>query len=243
MKYPIAERFKAPQGEGVHAGVPMAFIRTVGCSVGQKVCTACDTEFDKTYPALGGGMYTEGELVDWVLQHVPGDGPYRHACITGGEPFDRDLRPLIFACMANGIMCHVETSGTKLPPWLRADPHHSVGSHMIAHDLEGGRVGWYETPLWITVSPKPGWKDEMVTLADELKVILGGLGDGPGWPTLTQAVQWSQDATLRRRAVYVQQRNQREDIDHAALQAALAIVHAHPTLRLSVQMHKFLRTR
>lgn len=243
IKYPIAEKFKAPQGEGVHTGVPMAFIRTVGCSVGHKVCTACDTEFDKTYPALGGGMFTPADLVAWIQEHVPGDGPYQHACITGGEPFDRDLRPLIFACVNEDITCHIETSGTKLPPWLRADPRHAIGAHMLAQDMPEGRVSWHETPLWITVSPKPGWLPEMLTLADELKVILGGLGDGPGWPTLAQAVQWSNDRGLRRRPVYVQQRNERNDIDRDALDRALAVVHAYPTLRLSVQLHKFLRTR
>ncbi len=214
-RYPIAEKFKAPQGEGLHTGVPMAFIRTVGCSVGQKVCTACDTHFDRSYVELGGGLFTPAELMSWV-------GDYRHVCITGGEPFDRDLRPLIFACVAANIM------------W------HAAGWHMIAQDVPGGTMTWHETPLWVTVSPKPRWLPDMLLTADEVKVILGGLGDGPGWPTLEQAVQWAGSLQC---PVYVQPRNQRDSIDAVEMAAALAVVDAYPVLRLSAQLHKYTRTR
>lgn len=216
MRYPIAERFKAVQGEGLYAGTPMAFIRTVGCSVGHTVCTACDTQFDKTYPELGGGLYTVEELVAWV-------GDYAHVCLTGGEPLDRDLRPLIFAL--GHRLCHVETSGTTRPEWLGDDD----GDH------------WSDTPvqLWVCVSPKPGYRDDIIALADEVKVIAGGLGDGPGWPTIEDAVRWADSGKL----VYVQQRNEVKTIDRRALDEVLGIVDRYPQLRLSCQLHKFLGVR
>jgi len=52
-RYPFAERFQAPQGEGHYTGTVFAFARLVGCSVGQKVCTHCDTEFNLMRDALG----------------------------------------------------------------------------------------------------------------------------------------------------------------------------------------------
>lgn len=210
--YPLAERFKAPQGEGLYAGAPMAFVRFVGCSVGQKVCTACDTDFDRAYPQLGGGNYTAEEIVGWAA-------PEKRVCLTGGEPLDRDLSGLIEAAHAAGIVSHIETSGTRYQAWL-----------------DGIEPSW----TWICVSPKPGYSTEMVEdVADEIKVIIGGLGDGPGWPTVEDAVRWAD----RGRLVYVQPRNERLTVDRRALDEALEIVAHHPQLRLSVQLHKFLRTR
>lgn len=223
--FPLAEKFKAPQGEGVFAGTPMAFIRFVGCSVGQKVCTACDTDFSRMAVELGGGLHSPEEIAEWVA-------PYRHACLTGGEPLDRDLRPVILALLSAGVQVHVETSGTVEPEWLcRLWPN-----KWIVH-CEPSEV--VTSLLHVCVSPKPGFSERLVQDADEVKVVLGGLGDGPGWPTMEDAVRWAGMG----KTVYVQPRNERLDINGAALREALAVVDAHPSLRLSVQLHKFLRTR
>ncbi len=230
MRYPLAERFKAPQGEGLHTGTPMAFVRLVGCSVGQGVCTACDTDYDRQLPNLGGGLYTAEEIVAWAQ-------PYRHLCITGGEPLDRDLRELVSVATSAGMDVHVETSGTKSPEWLTK----GARGWMLRTDMSTGEPGAMQTygTLWVTVSPKPGYLEEMIHRADELKVIVGGLGGGPGWPTVEQAVQWADFGAL----VYVQPRNSKLDIDQRTLGEAIAIVDRHPQLRLSCQLHKFWRTR
>lgn len=208
MKYPVAERFFAPQGEGLFTGTPFAFIRLVGCSVGQGTCTFCDTNFDKMYPELGGGLYTPEKLAEWA-------GDYHHSCISGGEPLDRDLTELIEALGSTYV--HIETSGTVSPPWLLA---------------------LLDRP-WVSVSPKPGYHPDMIDRADEVKVILGGLGDGPGWPTVEDAVRWASEGKL----VYVQPRNSVLEIDKRAMDEAVRVVSDHPTLRLSAQLHKYLRTR
>lgn len=233
MRYPLAERFLAPQGEGLYTGTQMAFVRTVGCSVGQKVCTACDTDFDRMYPDLGGGAYEPEELLDWMA-------PCRHLCVTGGEPFDRDLRPLVRAAADRDVLCHVETSGTVRPAFLDppdSGPQPAPGWHALAGLSD--RARWSRVKLWVTVSPKPRWLPEMVALADEVKVIAGGLGDGPGWPTLDDALRWADAGKL----VYWQPRNHRNEVDRTALDEALAVVARHPQLRLSCQLHKFIRTR
>jgi organic radical activating enzyme len=211
MKYPVAERFKAPQGEGDWVGSPMAFIRLVGCSVGQKVCTSCDTQFEHMTPALGGGLYTVEELIEW-------SGSYNRLCITGGEPLDRDLRPLIQATIGTPKVLHIETSGTKMPAWL----------------LD------YLAQVWLCVSPKPGYLPAMIGIADEIKVIHRGLGDGPGWPTIEDAVMW---AGMLRDRVFLQPRNDRLDVNETALREVLDVIDRYPQLRLSAQLHKFIRTR
>ena len=106
------------------------------------------------------------------------------------------------------------------------------------HYVDFGQ-GRRNTRLWVTVSPKPGYLMSMIQQADEVKVILGGLGDGPGWPTVEQAVDWASAGKV----VYVQPRNLRNDIDSVAMTEALAVVAKYPSLRLSTQLHKYIRTR
>jgi len=207
MKYPIAEKFHSIQGEGRFTGTPMSFVRFIGCSVGQKVCTACDTDFDKQYPALGGGLFTPLELASFAAQTG-------RILLTGGEPCDRDLRPLIDECRKLGLYILVETSGTKNPTWL-------------------------EEIDWLCVSPKPGYLPVVLERASELKVINTGLGAGAGWPTVEHAVAWSH----RQHNVYLQPRNDKLSVDMQSLQDTLDIVMKNPTLKLSVQLHKFLGAR
>jgi len=161
-KYPIAERFYSLQGEGVYTGRPAAFLRLVGCSVGKGVCTHCDTDFDRILHDLGGGMYSELDLLYYCRD-------YHHVVLTGGEPLDRDLTSLLHGLIAEGHFVQIETSGTRHPDWLEAFPE-----------------------VWITVSPKPGYLPEMIARANELKVIHNGLGESTnGWPTIEDANRWA----------------------------------------------------
>jgi organic radical activating enzyme len=240
VKYPVAERFVAPQGEGLWTGVPMAFVRLIGCSVGKKICTSCDTDFDRMLPDMGGGLYDAEEIVTFAGEH--------RLCLTGGEPLDRDIRPILNAAAEAGVFVHVETSGTVRPWWLDADGRapwtEGRGRHFVTYGDEPTRGAddedMRDTALWVTVSPKPGFRDDMILLADELKVIHGGLGDGPGWPDVEQAQEWAETLS---RPVYLQPRNDLFHVNGPNLQAALREVVARPPLRLSVQLHKFIRTR
>lgn len=240
MKYQIAEKFKSIQGEGVYAGTPMAFIRFVGCSVGKKICQFCDTDFEKTLSWQGGGEFTAEELLAWA-------GPYDHICLTGGEPLDQDLEPLMRVSSMRR-MFHIETSGTQVLP-----------------DRPSGNFPL----LWICVSPKPGFMEQEVLDADEVKVIVPGLGTeeslkqmqdavypgtvpllrGAGhifaqresfrWPTIEDALRWAKAG----KTVFLQPRNAKFDVDHNRLRLVQDIIAEHPQLRLSVQMHKILHVQ
>jgi organic radical activating enzyme len=207
MLYTVAERFKSVQGEGVWTGTPMAFIRFAGCSVGKKTCHACDTDFERVLPWRGGGEYDSLELLEWAR-------PFKHVCLTGGEPLDRDLGWLFEEAGAD-IRFHIETSGT------------------ILFDRYPG--------TWLCVSPKPGYLDAMLERADELKIIVPGLGTGDGWPTLQYALRWAD--RFPEKPIFLQPKNARHAVDRQNLAQVLELLQEHPNLRLSVQLHKLLEVR
>lgn len=140
MIYRVNEVFRTIQGEATHAGTPAVFVRLQGCQVG---CAFCDTKhtwstnpenrrsalqvLQKTAePREEFAEMTPEEIVSAV--HGAALGKVRHVVITGGEPANYDLVPLIRGLEELGCYCQVETSGTA--PIL-------------------------VTPLtWVTVSPK-----------------------------------------------------------------------------------------
>lgn len=105
------------QGEGHLSGLPMVFVRLAGCSVG---CLECDTDY-RAHSALEPVEIAERcfELLAPLAD--------RWVWVTGGEPFDRDLKPLIDALHHRNLQVAVATSGHKrgLPPvdWLSVSPH------------------------------------------------------------------------------------------------------------------------
>lgn len=145
MKFQLAEVFHSTQGEGAYKGKPMFFVRFAGCSVGKYLagserpatCTAwsggtflCDTDYRKHF------TLTEDQIVNACR--------YDTICFTGGEPCDRDLLLLINAARKRKLRLHMETSGTKMQPW----------------------VGLID---WIVCSPKFGVLNEMLEYCHELR--------------------------------------------------------------------------
>lgn len=240
--YRVAEKFKSVQGEGVYAGTPMAFIRFVGCSVGKKICQHCDTDFDTTMPWRGGGEFSAERLMQWAE-------PYQHICFTGGEPLDQDLYSFLHHA-ENSTVFHVETSGTKPLP-------------------EKGPLA-SRSNSWICVSPKPGFLEDVVLAADEVKVIVPGLGTDESLARMRQVAEaWKvaeastsevhplaaregfrwptlEDAlrwAKMGKIVFLQPRNAKNDVDKQNLLYVQDLIRDHPQLRLSVQLHKILKVQ
>lgn len=143
MKYPVTRIFYSLQGEGRFTGHPMTFVRLAGCSV--KNChirAECDEAPWKA---------SEGSLsVDEIAGRIPRLSNI--VCITGGEPTDHDLLPLICGLQKIGMRIHMETSGIRSVAgypleWLTVSPK----------DLNGlvQRTGH---ALKIVV--KPEWSDD-----------------------------------------------------------------------------------
>lgn len=120
MIYPLAPNpiFWTLQGEGHLRGFQMCFVRLGGCSVG---CPNCDTNYRPKEKA------TAEEIAERADAVTPKTARDRWAWITGGEPTDHDLAPLISALRAKRFSIAVATSGHRrvIPPvdWLSVSPH------------------------------------------------------------------------------------------------------------------------
>lgn len=116
MKYPIAPGgiFWSVQGEGHLLGVPMRFVRLAGCSVG---CSGCDTDYRVAR------RLSIAEVVERLQRLPPADWLW----LTGGEPLDHDIQPLVRALQREGHQVAIATSGHKpltcTPDFLSVSPH------------------------------------------------------------------------------------------------------------------------
>jgi 7-carboxy-7-deazaguanine synthase len=119
-RYPLSPNpiFWTIQGEGHLRGFQMAFIRLAGCSVG---CAQCDTDYRVDSRAEA------DEIVERVAAVIPSEDRDNWVWITGGEPTDHELRPLLRRLKANGYSTAVVTSGVRrlIEPvdWLSVSPH------------------------------------------------------------------------------------------------------------------------
>ena len=118
--YPLAPSgiFWSHQGEGHLRGFGMVFLRLATCSVG---CAGCDTDYsvaEKLDPV---------QIAIRVMRELPRTVVDRWVWVTGGEPADFDLRPLLSELRKYPISIAVATSGHKrvIPPvdWLSVTPH------------------------------------------------------------------------------------------------------------------------
>lgn len=120
MRYALAEQgvFWTIQGEAHLRGFQMAFVRLAGCSVG---CPNCDTDYKAASTA------TPDDIATMLAGVVPPTARDRWVWITGGEPADYDLRPLIWVLREHRYSVAVASSGHKriIPPvdWLSVSPH------------------------------------------------------------------------------------------------------------------------
>lgn len=241
-KYPIAEIFTSPQGEGLYTGTLMTFVRTGGCSVGKRFpkdryelgtnklpiyteqCTTydgrkfeCDTDF-RTKELL---------TAEEILRRVP-ENVY-HLCITGGEPLIHDLTALldawyirIYERRRNNMLpmdptIHIETSGTEMiNPNIFLKP--------------------YEHELWVTISPKFNVKPEMLKICDEIKLLVDeNYSENEAWKVLQHV---KEDAI-----VWIQPINGEHDINHENVRRCIELQKKYSKFRISTQMHKNWKVR
>ena len=164
----VNEMFLSIQGESKFTGTPAVFIRLQGCGVG---CGWCDTKHTwlretknkiglssliaKTEDAPTYARLSPDTIMKEIQRLAP-DYP-AHVVITGGEPLEQDLLPLVRHIAKNRHTIQIETSGTvKIPEALK---YHA----------------------FITVSPKIGMNrpvlKQALQQADEIKVPVGSVKD------------------------------------------------------------------
>jgi 7-carboxy-7-deazaguanine synthase len=131
--YPLAPDgvFWTLQGEGALQGEPMAFVRLAGCSVG---CAQCDTDYRVSR------RLTCEEIVEEVRAVVPPAFVWPWVWITGGEPTDHDLAPLVDIFHTLGFRVALATSGvrpvTVNVDWLSVSPHRAELRQQTGHELK-----------------------------------------------------------------------------------------------------------
>ena len=104
----VSEIFYSIQGEGVHQGQPMIFVRLQGCNLAQQHggCTWCDTQYAQSYNS--GEDYPIESIVKKALSY-----PSKKVCLTGGEPLlQPSVASLITALKTQGFWLEVETNGS-----------------------------------------------------------------------------------------------------------------------------------
>lgn len=199
MLYKINDIFYSIIGEGYWTGTPAAFIRLAGCN---KKCSWCDTNYKERL------VGTEQSLLD-VVQAFPSS-----VCvITGGEPLQQDLHPLLKKLAENNIEVHIETNGTHpIEPYLNSE-------------LYG----------WLSVSPK-SLAVAMGTMknADEVKILCGT----KNWRTLVHDIKPYLNQMCIKWVMPLDNKNKEKNTKDA-----VEFVKQNPDWRLCVQMHKYLNIK
>jgi 7-carboxy-7-deazaguanine synthase len=219
MNYPVNDCYTCVQGEGVLTGVAMVLLRLHGCAVG---CPWCDTketwehtpehEQASITDALGSNpkytLMSAAAIANHIRQNHP--GPV-WILLTGGEPAQYPLKPLIDALHSHGYKVALETSGTE-----------------VGH-LDAGID-------WVCVSPKidmPGGKAVLPAAgssADEIKHVVGRQGDIDALDVLLAANRLKESVQLCLQPVSTSQK---------ATALCLETVQTRGW-RLSIQMHKYI---
>ncbi len=100
----ITECFTSIQGEGIHQGVPSHFIRLHGCSM---KCPWCDSKYSWNEYTT----YTYNDILELFELLKKSYWNVTNLVITGGEPFEQDIRALIILAKSLGWTVEVETNG------------------------------------------------------------------------------------------------------------------------------------
>jgi 7-carboxy-7-deazaguanine synthase len=220
----LNDLYPAIQGEGVMTGVPMVLVRLQGCAVG---CPWCDTKETwvtdaqnrvGTIPeALGTNpRWTDADPADIALAARKAGPAITWALVTGGEPAEQELAPLVAALHQKAFRVALETSGT-------ATGHLGAGFD------------------WVCVSPKmdmPGGTPvlpEVVARAEEIKMVVGKPAD---LEALDLLLGQTGKSPKRHQVISIQPVSQQPKATELCLKTCM-----ERGWRLSVQIHKYLGER
>jgi 7-carboxy-7-deazaguanine synthase len=256
VTYRVNDLYATIQGEGRMVGTPMILLRLHGCSVG---CAFCDTketwavgeaalpwrratleeargsndlwaELDEeaVAAAVRAERDTKAPGVEWVL-------------LTGGEPAEQPIRPLVGALHRAGFKVAIETSGTARGH-LPEDP----GERREASD------GWSRSPHdevrhespgdscdFVCCSPKIGNPagrpvlPEVVRGADEIKMVIGRASDIERFEEFIR-----EHALIDMSKLSLQPMSESRKATELCMDAALRL-----GCRVSIQTHKLIGVR
>ncbi len=130
MLYKINEIFYSVQGEGRWTGRPAIFLRFAGCNL---ECNFCDTEHEKF---MEFDTETILKFLSWYAPHTREGLPLPMLILTGGEPTNQNLFPLVGELINRGWYIAIETNGTN-PDMIPRQVHHVTVSPKFGADYSG----------------------------------------------------------------------------------------------------------
>jgi 7-carboxy-7-deazaguanine synthase len=254
--YRVNDIYATIQGEGKLVGTPMILLRLHGCSVG---CSFCDTKetWAKGDAALPSRRATledargsnelwveldQDSLVRAVCTERDGNAPgVEWVLLTGGEPAEQPIRPLVRALHRAGFRVALETSGTArghLEERSGSDPEHAHGA-----SGEGGDGALAESRGdscdFVCCSPKignPGGRPilaDVVRGADEIKMVIGKSSDVENFEAFVREHGLADPGVLS-----LQPMSGSRKATELCMAAALRL-----GCRVSIQMHKLIGVR
>lgn len=215
----VSDLYVTVQGEGSFTGKPLVLLRLQGCDVG---CPWCDTAYtwardakneqDSIPDALGDNeKWVAADvriIADFVMSIKPPGVEW--VLLTGGEPAQQPLGPLLAALHMRGLKVQLETSGT--------------GKEKLGH------------VDWVTLSPKVGMpggvsmKLHAINSASEIKWVVGKDDDVAKFKDFLE--QWQIPPDVPK---WVQPLSQSEKATELCIRAA-----AEYGWSVSLQTHKLL---
>lgn len=194
MKYPVAGVYKTIQGEGHFVGYRVALARLAGCSVAD---CAIRAECDEA-PWKATEWLTALELAKRCWSLNPGG----IALITGGEPTDHDIVPLISLLQSYTMRVHLETSGVRSCEgypleWLTVSPKRPDYVQRTGHTLKVVvRPEWTwaevlaldsDTAFFHRYLQPMAAPDGSTNLPQVIEMLTSGSNPGGRWGLSTQA--------------------------------------------------------
>lgn len=245
-KYPIAEQFTSPQGEGAWTGTLMTFVRLAGCSVGKKLTEIERSDWRAKVPFAGKG---ESDINPLHELHSPLHIYTERCCTAWGTEFlcDTDFRTRA-AMTPQEILDQVPvdvkrvmiTGGEPLNHNLRELIEQVELEKKFVHIETSGTVPFPDdvhigrgSRRWVAVSPKKGCLVECIDQADEIKLLVDETFD----PVNLSA------AIHAHPLVWLQPINFENDLDESNLKLCLEWQKQFPDWRVSTQAHKTWRVR
>lgn len=257
--YPVSEYFVSPQGEGVHSGVLMFFLRLAGCTVGKpfpkeryvvvKHCEfTCGGDPDIGHSSTCAyaksasatifvlPVYTE-ECHLYDGRKFPCDTDYRvKERLTPRQILEEIPKNVKDICITGGepLMHNLDTLISYL--W---------GEGKKIHIETSGTIDKYISPeIWVTVSPKFNIYKSMLKRANEIKLLVDKDFDPTGTITtlddgMVQVINIRDLAQVK--PVYLQPVNYENEVNSENLQRCLDIQKEYGSIfRISPQSHKLM---
>lgn len=214
------EMFDSIQGEGIHAGIPMTFIRLAGCNLR---CAWCDTKYAQESDSpesflISPSAIRRGGHKDWM-------------CITGGEPLlqEDDLTALVINESLQGRKVEIETNGSILPPiWAfsKIDDAPVIASWVV--DIKLPSSGNPSDADIIRI-----WARRMRD-SDQIKLVVIDEDD------LDEVTEWVHRIRETKATILVSPARRDDCISHEERMQMVAEFCIKNDLRMSLQLHKVI---